>query len=430
MDTTGLRERTKDERVNSLYIIDVSGGTPPIVPTHTESVQGKVGIVSTMYDENHRNFYEARKRGEIVMGRMVLIKSARAVSPGMLTWNDAAAGGTGVQTVKHGDIVAWVENQPQFWPTLSGTINSSHMASLAVVNAYQRMNAAALCTGETLRDLDSTIQMLRSPFKGVTNLVRKILTTRGRMLKRTRRSGAKAARTTRDLLKANSDAWLEHRYGWKPLLLDIDAIAEEMHRKIDAVVTRRVARSEERVSRSASMVFDASAVAQRTGVNYLTEEVRVCVGVIYLVENRQASDIVGKFLGTRPRDLPATVWEMIPYSFVADWFVNVGSWLQAVTPDPHARVIGSWQTTITNTVRTCQCDRWWWDQPIQPSGYLRNMGYGGSSVRSDTTIERVPNPGLPSTPVLTRKPLSVLHSVDALTLSTQQILKGLRLVRH
>jgi hypothetical protein len=48
-------------------------------------------------------------------------------------------------------------------------------------------------------------------------------------------------------------------------------------------------------------------------------------------------------------------WELIPFSFVADWFVNIGPYVRAITPKVGVHSLGSWTTTKDEQVSDTSC---------------------------------------------------------------------------
>lgn len=48
----------------------------------------------------------------------------------------------------------------------------------------------------------------------------------------------------------------------------------------------------------------------------------------------------------------STAWELVPYSFVVDWFVNVGAWLDAIQPSLAHKTLGAWVSSRDNYVTT------------------------------------------------------------------------------
>lgn len=136
------------------------------------------------------------------------------------------------------------------------------------------------------------------------------------------RPGAKFSTTSS--LASN---WLELQYGWKPLLSDIRGSMEALARYNFANAAVK------RVAASASIKTDevipiTTNDFDPTTVGTLSIEARdVCrIGVRY----RLASPLTA-FLAqtgfTNPLNL---AWELIPFSFVVDWFLPVGNYLETI----------------------------------------------------------------------------------------------------
>jgi hypothetical protein len=45
------------------------------------------------------------------------------------------------------------------------------------------------------------------------------------------------------------------------------------------------------------------------------------------------------------------IWEIIPFSFVVDWFANIGGLINALNPNPSYKTLGSW--LVSTTTVTC-----------------------------------------------------------------------------
>jgi hypothetical protein len=80
-------------------------------------------------------------------------------------------------------------------------------------------------------------------------------------------------------------------------------------------------------------------------------DVSVRTGILYELDHRDV-------FGLSFKEIPITAWELVPYSFVIDWFVNAGDYIQAVTPKLGVKVLGSWSTTedeiVTKTTTTLE----------------------------------------------------------------------------
>lgn len=383
----------------------------PQYDSHSEA--GIAGVYSTMKDNKHPGFLRNFKKGGVFMSDCELTRSTTELDNTTLTvgphqyWGMLALGGDWT--------TQWVANQSaglgQTGPDLSAQLINS---------VYAKMKAAPILSGEILLDLDKTVSMLRHPFKRSRDLLGKM---RRYKLQRLGKTTASAAR-------ASSDAWLEYRYGWQPIIIDCETATNEV-RKHRAYKDRRrlVVRDGMTLSYSKDKSFSFNN-GTYSGTGSVSEklESRHNAGLLYDVVSQSASQHLQEVLGYRPGDLSVTFWERVPYSFVVDWFVGVGDWLQAVTPVPGLSVQGSWYTVV---------DTWEKDIPSGPVSRTVSTGtprtYTGSYGRYHQKVVKYSRTcGLsPSIlPVLTGNSLSKLHSIDALALSVGRILTDLKGLKH
>jgi len=128
--------------------------------------------------------------------------------------------------------------------------------------------------------------------------------------------------------------WLQYRYGWRLVVADIESLMKTMY---DLITTRppllRQTAKEERsyTQRTPySETFRApngSNIITVTGYKETTFKLVVRGGYVYALESVPLA--TGQAFGLLNPSLVA--WELIPYSFVVDWFVNVGSILEGLT---------------------------------------------------------------------------------------------------
>lgn len=118
-----------------------------------------------------------------------------------------------------------------------------------------------------------------------------------------------------------SGKWLEYRYGWQPLIGSIYDLAEQLHK-------RRVAAPVWVKARSGTVQEMRD---QRGKLNAPGSDPLVW-GLIkgsYRVERcayyNRPGDSISDFTSLNPL---AIAWELVPFSFIADWFVGVGQCLE------------------------------------------------------------------------------------------------------
>lgn len=391
----------------------------PAIPDYVgTAAANREGSSSTMKDTNHPRYSIRRRNGEILASDMSLIRSSRSYTSGSViegpVSQDGFLGKAGSTCTHTGDMLASIEGTAQ--NLISGDVMSSdlsRMGQIALAKAYAKMNQSTLLSGEIIHDLDQTVRMLRRPFAGAVDLLK-------RMHKYRRRINAK---TYTQAVKAAADTWLEYRYGWKPLLLDCDAIIDLAVQKRSRDWRALVVRSSESQSFSQTVDFSNltfSSVWKASGTLQRERVVKAHAGIMFRsVETTDFMSETNRILGTRPRDLAVTAWEIIPYSFVVDWFVNVGTWIEAVVPNPDVEVITSWLTTVNKVT-----DKFGATLTVTRSYPPTKSfsGSGGTSEQSYSNVDRVVGPVLSNTPVLTTQRLSMTHTADLQALLTQQVI--------
>jgi hypothetical protein len=130
--------------------------------------------------------------------------------------------------------------------------------------------------------------------------------------------------------KPNADSaasvWLEWRFGWRPLYADLDAIVDLLNRnharpKIEHVFRRKSLEK----SITTDPITSVSDGQGSTTTWAFTEKWDVRL-------NGHAAGLAAYFDKHNTFTLPAvTAWELVPYSFVLDKVLDVGSWIQAMS---------------------------------------------------------------------------------------------------
>jgi len=396
------------QRITTEPTFMVAHSTMPVEPFTTDSrtPMGYAGIVEVISDQNNG-------KNRDILSPVTLTRWKRTLFPGSVT----CQGTNGWATYISGDVSAYfaigadVEEELPRVLTLSPT-----SSSILLMKALADIKQGAVMSGEILNDLGKTLSMLRRPLEGSRKLLGKILTAQRHHL----------GKTSGNVAQASAKAWLEHRYGWKPLILDLEkGIDGVMKIRGKIGVKSSVAKAGSKVTNSGSHFWPQPSPSWCGGSQTVSSRASCDVGIRYTVQPRTTQDQLSKLFSTRASDVPATVWECIPYSFVIDWFANVGDWVQAITPVPGLALLGWWVTSISESKLTTQKSI----SNSQPNAWNGNCG--GDCIEQ-LTYTRVINPPLPVTPELrwSSKPPNVLHQADGLALTIGQLTKGLQGLRH
>jgi len=116
--------------------------------------------------------------------------------------------------------------------------------------------------------------------------------------------------------KDAANAWLELSYGWRPLVQD----AFEAATFLESATSRpRVSTTRVQVSRP--IIFKSTS---DPGVAYASSKGTHS----YRIKAIATESLSGAYLSGLT-DPASTIWEALPFSFVADWFIPIGNYLEA-----------------------------------------------------------------------------------------------------
>lgn len=144
--------------------------------------------------------------------------------------------------------------------------------------------------------------------------------------------------------------WVELRFGWRPLLHTLDNIAEVLRDGLENQTRRITYRSREDLKLEESNTNTQSNTLY--GFNFpstyttrVTAQVSVRGGI--LVERNQG---LAQRLGFEWDNVPYAAWDLVPWSFIVDRFLNIGHWLRALRPIPAQHFGGAWVVTRSSVV--------------------------------------------------------------------------------
>lgn len=235
-------------------------------------------------------------------------------------------------------------------------INSALPAGNPATISYVNADAKALARfGQRMRELHSVIQggvvigelgqtlrMIRNPAQGLRRLVDEW------GVKARRIRGQRVTPLPFRIKKVQenlADAWLETQFGWKPFLNDVADGMQTLHRynlgraAIDVRPIRASAKTE---IATPSTVGEVLSLAVWKNAEILYERASVKYRGAIRVEARNPHEMTAELLGFDPGSWLPTAWELTPYSFLIDYFTNVGE------------VIEGWSTLGT---RLAWCNR-------------------------------------------------------------------------
>jgi hypothetical protein len=185
--------------------------------------------------------------------------------------------------------------------------------------------------GTFVGELGEAIHGIKNPAQSLVQYLGQHVRDAKRIRKRLRDKG----HSNRRLNKVISDLWLERQYQWLPLVSDLENAAAALARLRDL----------EDATMASGEGFDSAAndspgtsITTRGPfeINYVVRhheesKVRFYGQVVAFNEDDPGpfADLLRTRLGLTLSDALPTAWELIPFSFVADYFSNLGSMISA-----------------------------------------------------------------------------------------------------
>lgn len=203
-------------------------------------------------------------------------------------------------------------------PLLDEDFHQSRAATAALADSNGKSAQGLVIIAE----MQKTLNTLRNPLASMRKLLTqapKIVRARGQSL------GQKAGNLSREAAGDLSSQYLAWFYGIRTVMFDIEEVMEALETRISNRVTGRGRSTDE-----TSTDTDYSADITDSYVNYritYTEKLEMRAGALVILESIPS---VQQNLGLSVRKVPEAVWELIPWSFVVDWFVNVQSYIGAL----------------------------------------------------------------------------------------------------
>lgn len=212
-------------------------------------------------------------------------------------------------------------------PALPSSADMAKAENIAATKFYKELDrvVTAFQGGIFLAELRETLHMIRNPAKA---LRQKVQDQFGHL---SRHRGRLMRQNPGNRLKFLSDTWLEWSFGVKPLLNDLDDARQVLDRRQNQLL-------QELIRVSGSGTVESAGFYNGTYVSGIINV--VCGNTIkYTTSHRYIGAVSSRAsgsklltmsaLGLSPRAFVPTLWEAMPYSFLIDYFSNVGDVISA-----------------------------------------------------------------------------------------------------
>jgi len=305
--------------VNAVTGLDHEG------PVEENNSYGYDSMTDTVVD----NFFERINNGEIInnpcrlevykrfpngagYSRVQNLPSYDLISTGPVSYHYGKAPHGGNQTISKGPIV-----QP----------DSQYLLAGAKLRAIANLDATPYAFGEDVLEIRETVRFLRNPVKGLLDLSKSFKEARGRG-------------------KSLASLWLQYRFAVSPLIRSVTDALEAYTETGTTRTTRASARGygfDVTSDEDEQYPVDINKRFKR----WYQYDTNFKASILYEVTN--PIDDWKYRLGFRVKDIPTTIWQVMPYSFMVDRLVDVTRFSQGVInlSDPSVKILSACVTEKT-----------------------------------------------------------------------------------
>lgn len=286
-------------------------------------------------------------------------------------------------------------------PDPSITLNTLSAAeSRAIRKLYSRLNDQTVHVGNIVAERAQTFSL-------ISGIVSKIIAMKHGDFSFISANFGKGG------LKKISNNFLAFKFGVEPLINDVYSAVEALKKLSSSQQTEKViVRVGASVTNSDSRVTSTST---RTSTTTLTETVKVSYSLEYKTVNSASSTL--QQLGLlNPAEI---AWEMMPWSFVVDWFLPIGKYITSFSADAGLEFVGGTKTVVTTkyyqTVINEPKHYFGTNNSQHATLFLQGSRRVETKVR--TVLSGAPKPVLPDF----KNPLSATHLLESLALLVQKV---------
>jgi hypothetical protein len=335
------------------------------------------------------------------------------------------------------------------WPTwVSFNDASGNRAAVKFRNSIRE--AQVRVSGPTfLGEMRETLRMLRKPAAGLQNLLEHYLNDVTRAQKKHRgrpkpsaprpKNADGTAKGSKNPYRGNdpvdpktgkpywygdlSALWLEYSFGWVPFLKDIDDALQAYWDKLEEERVVRISEGGKDFYsyNDAQWLYTwpgiSSAARVRVhGLHRQTSIVRY-KGAVKAQAVTTYKDRAARW-GFTPSEFVPTAWELLPWSFLVDYFVNIGEVLEAAVTDTSNVMFVNRSIVHKNEHVYTQIG----DPAFIKSLYPTSATYQldpGEVVKWDKTVTRDSDVGVPMPTLITKLPTSPSKLANMLALFAQ-----------
>lgn len=243
-----------------------------------------------------------------------------------------------------GPVAEWRRSvvDKMVWHDGNPPMDTTQLVALAKQRALSQIDSTPFAFGEDLAEMKETLQFLKSPARSLYNLAT-----------RTRKRGNKIRRVKNEIERQQvaSDLYLSYRFAATPLYQSaMNAIDAYQGGQRDRLSVRNSARG---YASGSQPVNGVQVVGADTWYVTSVHDVTVRASILY---THSGGTGIAFHLGLRPKDIPLTLWQIVPLSFMVDRAIDISAAIKGISNlvDPRTRVLAASYSLKVNSAASAE----------------------------------------------------------------------------
>lgn len=300
----------------------------------------------------------------------------------------------------------WSSGDPYSIRSLEPESDSLYKAKARL---FDKLKGEGTNVANMLGERKQIVKSIESLLNTVVYTVRDL--RRGNITSAIRRMGGDPL-TARQLRKKDiANQWLSLQYGWKPLLSDVYGLVTQLHRRATTNPWTTMKVSCKSKASKPSPELGAGINGDKSRGTVLTSAT-----VRYMVRVKP-NETIAELAALGVTNPAVVAWEITPWSFVVDWFIPIGTYLEQFTAADGWIFLDGCVSTLITATETVMGN---WSNDYTSGGWnytnLRNIsGKFESTVFTRVVLGAIPIPELPRF----KNPISIAHIENSIALLSQ-----------
>lgn len=279
------------------------------------------------------------------------IAQKTSVAESIGQWQAGITVANDVQHILHGDsrflFGSPFDDDGDIPRNIVPNVDVQRLISRTSTSALAKVDEGNAALMVTLGEMRETLNLFRTPLSSLLAF----LQNNKKLMKRLSRDLPPWGPFAKGLYGNLAADYLKFYFGVMPILRDFESMVEAYIHE-GTTLERETARSKDSDEFESSVSYShlplKKGISTYSVITSHKEEVTVRSGILYAPS---VSTYVKQF-GLRATDLLSAGWQLLPWSFFVDYFLNIGKVIRALTPRPDVSYFAAW-----NVVRCTVTDR-------------------------------------------------------------------------